>query len=727
MPRRALVLEQLEDRALLSGTGWLLTTSVVGSDPVADLAQDAAGNTYATGWFAGTMTIGSTTLTSNGTKQDLFVAKLDPDGNLLWAQKFGGTEKEYGNGIDVGSDGSVFVTGIFEGAITFPAASGPITLTSAGGEDALVFKLDAAGNALWAKRAGAAVNDTGRALGVAADGSVYVNGQFNGTVNFGAQTLSSNADPDVFLTKMSSETGEFLWARQLDSAGGKGNVLLGPGGDVFIVGGNVARFTTDGTLIWSRAAEESVGAIYNDPSTGKSYLYTAEIYANNGGPHVTEGVARKLDGDTGATVWEKTILPPESEGLSFGVAADAAGNFYTAGVFFSPTVDLDPGPGTFYLQNQNAYGYNSFLLKLNSAGDFMSARRVVGGTGGYQFAHDVEVDAAGDVFMCGEWGFTGEFDLGDATAVRTSPSGEGQGFVMKMTQGLGAISGRVFADVDNNGAPGTDEPPLVGTTVYLDQNGNGSPDSGEASVTTGAYGVYTFSHLPPGTYTVRQVAPTGWSTSAPLGGAHSVTLAADQFVGGRDFGDYKAPVTTTYTKNTSLSIRDMKTVTSTVVVSGGTSFIYDVDVRLNVSHTNDGDLRAYLIAPDGTRILLTYHHGGSGDNLTNTIFDDEAAVSIAAGTAPFNGRYRPEWNDLFLLDGKNANGTWTLEITDANRKNTGTLLSWSLTVKGASTAAGFQSEQAAGAASSEEHDLALAALVWDSLLTASRKRARAGL
>ena len=213
---------------------------------------------------------------------------------------------------------------------------------------------------------------------------------------------------------------------------------------------------------------------------------------------------------------------------------------------------------------------------------------------------------------------------------------------------------------------------------------------------TGAFGVYNFSHLPVGTYAVRQVPPAGWSTSAPLAplvGTHSVTLAADQFVGGRDFGAYKAPVITTYTNNTSLAIRDLKTVTSSIVVSGGTSFIYDVDVRVNISHTNDWDLRVYLIAPDGGRYLLANKNGGSGDNYTNTIFDDEAGASITTGTAPFSGRYRPHW-ELRTLDGKNANGTWTLEVSDDTRKNIGTLLNWSLTVKGASTGSGLQAAQA---------------------------------
>ena len=50
-------------------------------------------------------------------------------------------------------------------------------------------------------------------------------------------------------------------------------------------------------------------------------------------------------------------------------------------------------------------------------------------------------------------------------------------------------------------------------------------------------------------------------------------------------------MTATYSNNTALKILDLKTVTSTLVVTGGTSFIYDVDVRINISHTNDADLQ----------------------------------------------------------------------------------------------------------------------------------------
>jgi subtilisin-like proprotein convertase family protein len=107
--------------------------------------------------------------------------------------------------------------------------------------------------------------------------------------------------------------------------------------------------------------------------------------------------------------------------------------------------------------------------------------------------------------------------------------------------------------------------------------------------------------------------------------------------------------------------------------------IHDVDVMVNINHTYDRDLRVYLIGPDNTRVELFTDVGGSGDNFTNTILDDEATVSISAGTPPFQGRFRPE-GSLSGFDGKAANGLWQLEVTDSRRRDKGTLVSWSLII-----------------------------------------------
>ncbi len=127
-------------------------------------------------------------------------------------------------------------------------------------------------------------------------------------------------------------------------------------------------------------------------------------------------------------------------------------------------------------------------------------------------------------------------------------------------------------------------------------------------------------------------------------------------------------------------IPDVRTppVLSPITVAGA-GLVSDVNVTLNLTHTFDGDLDIFLIGPNGTRVELTTDNGGAGDNFTGTVFDDQAAVSITAGAAPFSGSFRPE-GLLSSLNGIPAAGTWTLEITDDAAIDSGTLLSWSLTI-----------------------------------------------
>src|SRR5262245_45944477 len=77
------------------------------------------------------------------------------------------------------------------------------------------------------------------------------------------------------------------------------------------------------------------------------------------------------------------------------------------------------------------------------------------------------------------------------------------------------IQGSLFHDRNGDGARGPGEPALAGVTVYLDQNHNGTRDSGEASTSTDAAGAYQFSGLADGTYTVAQEVPAGWAQTSP--------------------------------------------------------------------------------------------------------------------------------------------------------------------------------------------------------------------
>jgi subtilisin-like proprotein convertase family protein len=137
--------------------------------------------------------------------------------------------------------------------------------------------------------------------------------------------------------------------------------------------------------------------------------------------------------------------------------------------------------------------------------------------------------------------------------------------------------------------------------------------------------------------------------------------------------------TTTYVStNVPRAIPDNNTtgVTSTVDVAD-TGTVVDVNVSLSITHTWDADVEVELIGPNNTVVLLTADHGSSGDNYTNTVFDDQATSPVSTGTAPFTGSFQPD-QPLSVLNGINANGTWTLRVRDDASSDIGTLQAWSL-------------------------------------------------
>jgi subtilisin-like proprotein convertase family protein len=116
--------------------------------------------------------------------------------------------------------------------------------------------------------------------------------------------------------------------------------------------------------------------------------------------------------------------------------------------------------------------------------------------------------------------------------------------------------------------------------------------------------------------------------------------------------------------------------------------IADLDVRINITHTNVFDLQLFLQRPAGTRICLNMFDFKKEfsvyPNYTDTIFDDEALLSIKDGVAPFTGRFRPldvdPYNKLSKFDGQDTYGSWHLQIYDMWPTDTGTLNSFELMI-----------------------------------------------
>ena len=242
---------------------------------------------------------------------------------------------------------------------------------------------------------------------------------------------------------------------------------------------------------------------------------------------------------------------------------------------------------------------------------------------------------------------------------------------------------------------------------------------GEQSTVTRNSGAYAFLDLPAGIYSVRSLPVTGWTVTGanlhvvPLASASSSVLGRDFsmgrnnrfygivfddvngdgvfppteaplanrkiFIDSNNNGIFEAPDTTNVLNSTALSVPDLTTTNSNTIVSGVSGIITDINVQVNITMTWNSDLDVFLVHPDGTRVELFTDVGGSSENFTNTVLDDQAATSITAGTAPFTGSFRPE-GSLATLNSKSANGTWRLELSDDAGGDEATLNNWTLII-----------------------------------------------
>jgi hypothetical protein len=164
------------------------------------IGVDTAGDLLLAGAFEGSVQFGvESTLTSAG-GEDVFVAKLDSTGNPIWSAAYGGPADQIAYGVATDPQGNIILAGAFQGTLAFRA----ISLTSAGGTDVFVAKIDPSGNPLWAEAFGDPADQA--AYGVAADdeSNVIATGGFDGAIQWGMTTLTSAGSSDIFVGKLDS-------------------------------------------------------------------------------------------------------------------------------------------------------------------------------------------------------------------------------------------------------------------------------------------------------------------------------------------------------------------------------------------------------------------------------------------------------------------------------------------------------------------------------------------
>ena len=201
---------------------WVKSIGSNNIDLGKDIDLDTQGNLYITGCYENTVDFdpnaGVSLLTSNGV-YDIFIQKLDANGNLIWIKSIGGAGRDVGNSLKIDALGNVYSTGGFSGTVDFDPNNGVFNLTTSL-QKGYILKLDNNGQMIWAK----SINWNGydsAILDLDNDANVYSTGYFRNTVDFdpnaGTHNITAIGMWDIFIHKLDAN-GNFVWAKSMKAS-----------------------------------------------------------------------------------------------------------------------------------------------------------------------------------------------------------------------------------------------------------------------------------------------------------------------------------------------------------------------------------------------------------------------------------------------------------------------------------------------------------------------------
>ncbi len=410
---------------------WSFSFGDMDFEGARSVAVDPDGNIVIAGTFEGSINFGGGWLTSMGAN-DIYLAKLTPDGSHIWSRSFGDADIDVAGGLDIDALGYICLTGYFLNTINFGA--GP--MISAGSTDIFVAKFHPGGACLWSRSFGDAALQAGRDVAAGDGGSVILTGYFTGTVDFGGGILTSNGEYDVFLARFDSSSGFHMWSASYGDAADQipaavaahpqGRILLtgitagtidfgaGPlasagGYDVFL-----AKFESFGAHIWSRIygdAEDDFASTVGFVPFSEEGIMAGHFHGGidlGGGSLISAGsldvFVSRFDSH-GAHQWS-SCFGDADDALVRGLGVNPGGDVALTG-HFGGTIDFGGGPLA------SAGGQDVFLATFDGTGAHEWSLRA--GDGGEQFGRDVAFDDPGDLLAVGD--FENVIDFGGGPLV----------------------------------------------------------------------------------------------------------------------------------------------------------------------------------------------------------------------------------------------------------------------------------------------------------------------
>ena len=356
------------------------------------LCLDPFGNVYVTGTCWGGLTFGALTVYNSTSYTDqIFVIKLDTDGNTIWFKNAGNNPGGYPYNDDHGqdlisdSDGNIYVTGFisnnddFPGSAEFDAISIPLDPN-----DSLAFvaKLSNDGNWLWVETFDGIFEYRDNAIAVDDENNVYVTGGFDETRVFGTTTLTALGEQDIFVVKYDPD-GNFVFASRAGS-------LLKDRGDGIVYG-------NDGHLYVTGEFRGIAG-------------FGTDSLNNHGGDLSDKDIFVAKISKTGEWKWATKAGSSKGSDRGTGICANTSGNIFVSGQFsgaakFGQTIQI----------SSNGDSVQAFVAAIDTLGVWRWAK--AGGGSDFDRGADVDCDEDCNVYFTGYYTNNFTFDGTTVSAV----------------------------------------------------------------------------------------------------------------------------------------------------------------------------------------------------------------------------------------------------------------------------------------------------------------------
>jgi hypothetical protein len=376
------------------------------------LGIDSTGNLIVAGNFRGTADFDPSSavvsVTSLSGNYDAFIARYDRQGNLFH-KNFGGVFAEYINSLAITESGKIYITGNFQGTADFDPSSSTVNLVSSGNTDAFLAAYTSTGNFVFAKKMGGTGAENGTSIVAGPNSQLYSCGYFSGTADMDgsaavANLVSASGTQDAYLVDYDT-LGNYVFSKRM--GGGTGSdaaygIAISSQNEIYMTG-----------IFYSSADMDPSAAVQNVFAGGSNQNIFVAGYDGSGNWIFSSSI-----GSSGSSI-----------DFGYDIISVGSGGFVFTGTY-DGAADFDPSATTATLPGPSQ---NVCFAKYTNTGGYVFAKHMGGLHDIYSpdWGNDIITDASGNIYVCGLFSDSTDFDTGPGTYWLTHTGVSGNAFVAK--------------------------------------------------------------------------------------------------------------------------------------------------------------------------------------------------------------------------------------------------------------------------------------------------------